>query len=239
MRLLLLFSLSMSGISLAQTAAAPARFDVVSIRRSDPSSASLAANPPVRNGRLRYTHVSLYAMLTEAFPVDWLHIRGGAKWAEDEPYDVEATTSELTVPKDRYQQMVQAMLADRFQLATHFEQRQYTIYNLTLAKKGVRLKATPEGSCVPVVPNGPPPPADRFCGRYPVVQRQHFEGIGMRMAKLAEMLTFVIGSEVIDRTGLIGLFDVQLDYSRPGDPAVPDGPPSIFTALPEQLGLRL
>jgi uncharacterized protein (TIGR03435 family) len=239
MRTILLLCLSIPDAAFGQPAASPARFDVVSVRRSDPASASLAANPPVRNGRLKYTHVSLYAMLTEAFPVDWLHIRGGSSWAENEAYDVEAITSELSVPAARYREMVQAMLAERFHLVTHFEERQETLYHLVIDKKGLRLKATPEGSCFPVVPDGPPPPPDRFCGRYPVVQRQHFEGIGMRMAKLAEMLTFVVGNEVIDRTGLVGMFDVQLDYARPDDPNVPDGPPSIFTALPEQLGLTL
>ncbi len=134
------------------------------------------------------------------------------------------------------------MRAERFQLVTHFEERQETIFHLVIDKKkgcGSGLKATPDGACVPVVPEGPPPPPDRFCGRYPVVQRQHFEGIGMKMGKLAEMLTFVLGNEVIDRTGLTGMFDVQLDYARPDDPILLDGPPSIFTALPEQLGLTL
>jgi uncharacterized protein (TIGR03435 family) len=59
------------------------------------------------------------------------------------------------------------------------------------------------------------------------------------MAKLAEVLTFVVESHVIDRTGLDGMFGVRLDYTSPADPSVLDGPPSIFTALPDQLGLRL
>jgi uncharacterized protein (TIGR03435 family) len=58
------------------------------------------------------------------------------------------------------------------------------------------------------------------------------------MAKLAEVLTIVVESHVIDRTG-DGMFDVRLDYTSPADPSVLDGPPSIFTALPDQLGLRL
>ena len=105
----------------------------MSVRPSS-SPAESAANPPVRNGRLKYTHVALKEMMTEAFPVDLLHIRGGPSWTDHDPYDVEAITSELSVPKERYQQMVQAMLADRFQLETHFEQRQETIYYLPLIR---------------------------------------------------------------------------------------------------------
>jgi uncharacterized protein (TIGR03435 family) len=232
-----LFAFVMSNIVLAQPAASPTGFDVVSIRRNNTSS-TLAANPPLRGGRLKWTNVTLREMLTVAYPVDLLHIRGGPGWADDERYDVEAISTESSVSDQRYRQMVQAMLADRFQLTFHFEQRQETIYYLSIDKKGPHLKKNPDGTCVPVSPDKPLPPADQACGRYPVTQRQHFEGIGMKMAKLAEVLTFVVGSPVIDRTGLVGMFDVRLDYAPPDDPSV-DGLPSIFTALPDQLGLRL
>ena len=237
-RLTFFFVVLISSVVLGQPAASPARFDVVSVRRNNTSS-NFAANPPLRGGRMRYTNVTLTEMLTVAYPVDLLHIRGGPRWAENERYDVEATTSESSVSDQRYRQMVQAMLAERFQLTAHFEQRKETIYYLSVDKKGLRLKETPEGACVPVTPDKPVPPPDKYCGRYPVVQRGHFEGIGMRMEKLAEVLTFEVGSPVIDRTGLTGLFDVRLDYTLPDDPAAPDGPPSLFTALPDQLGLRL
>jgi uncharacterized protein (TIGR03435 family) len=232
-----LFAFVMSNLVLAQPAAGPAGFDVVSVRRNNTSS-TFAANPPLRGGRLKWANVTLSEMLTVAYPVDLLHIRGGPGWADEENYDVEAISTESSVSDQRYRQMVQAMLADRFQLTTHFEQRQETVYYLSIDKKGLRLKKTTDGTCVPVTPDKPLPPADRACGRYPVTQRQHFEGIGMKMAKLAEVLTFVVGSPVIDRTGLAGMFDVRLDYAPPDDPSL-DGPPSIFTALPDQLGLRL
>ena len=236
-RLTFFFVFVISNVAVGQPATTPARFDVVSIKRNNTSS-KFAANPPLRGGRMKYTNVTLMEMVTVAYPVDLLHIRGGPRWAEDERYDVEATSSESSVSGQRYRQMVQAMLAERFQLTAHFEQRQETIYYLSVDKKGLRLKETPDGACVPVTPDKPLPPPDKYCGRYLASQR-HFEGFGMRMAKLAEVLTFVVESHVIDRTGLAGIFDVRLDYAPPDDPPVPDGPPAIFTALPEQLGLRL
>jgi uncharacterized protein (TIGR03435 family) len=234
----ILFAFTMSNAVLAQPAANPTGFDVVAVRRNNTSS-NFAANPPLRGGRLKWTNVTLKEMLTVAYPVDLLHIRGGTGWAGEERYDVEAISSEASVSDQRYRQMVQGMLADRFQLTTHFERRQETVYFLAIDKKGLRLRETPEGACMPVTPDKPLPPADKACGRYPVTQRQHFAGIGMKMPKLAEVLTFAVGSPVIDRTGLAGMFDVRLDYARPDDSPVPDGPPSIFTALPDQLGLRL
>ena len=232
-----LFAFVLSNIAFAQPDVSPARFDVVSIRRNNTSS-NFAANPPLRGGRLKYTNVTLKEMLTVAYPVDLLHIRGGPGWTDGERYDVGAISSESSVSGQRYRQMVQTMLADRFQLVTHFEQQQETIYYLSVDKKGLRLKETPDGACVPVTPDKPLPPPDKYCGRYLAAQR-HFEGTGIKMAKLAEVLTFVVEGHVVDRTGVAGMFDVRLDYTSPDDPPILDGPPSIFTALPDQLGLRL
>ncbi len=200
--------------------AQPASLDVVSIKRNT-SLSGFAANPPLKGGRLKYTNVTVKEMLSVAYPVDLLHMSGGPSWLDNEHYDVEATTTEQTVSEERYREMVRAMLADRFQLAVRYETQVQQIYALSPDKKGLKLKATPEG-------------ADRR-----VVSATHMESASLTMPKLAEMLTFAVGREVIDKTGLAGKFEVKLDYRPANAPEDTDGLPSIFNALQEQLGLRL
>ncbi len=161
--------------------AQPASLEVVSIKRNT-SLSGFAANPPLKGGRLKYTNVTVKEMLSVAYPVDLLHMSGGPSWLDNEHYDVEATTTEQTVSEERYREMVRAMLADRFQLAVRYETQVQQIYALSPDKKGLKLKATPEG-------------ADRR-----VVSATHMESAGLTMPKLAEMLTFAVGREVVDKS---------------------------------------
>ena len=197
-----------------------ASFDVISIKRNT-SLSGFAANPPLRGGRLKYTNVTVKEMLSVAYPVDLLHMSGGPSWLDNEHYDVEATTTEQSVSEDRYREMVRSMLEDRFSLAVRYETQIQPIYALVPDKKGVKLKPAPDG-------------ADRRR-----VSATHLESPGITMPKLAETLTFAVGREVVDKTGLSGKFEVKLDYRSPNAPADSDSLPSIFNALQEQLGLRL
>ncbi|HEY3827187.1 MAG TPA: TIGR03435 family protein [Bryobacteraceae bacterium] len=153
---------------------------------------------------------------------------------------MEATTEERVVTEERYHQMLQMMLADRFHLRFHWETHQEPVYLLVADKKGLKLKATDPGSCVPVPPEVTLTPNGTACGRQYHFNGTHFEGMGMTMKTLAVVLG-LSGRPVIDRTGYEGMVDIKLDFTLANrlstDPA--EGPPSIFDALPEQLGLRL
>jgi uncharacterized protein (TIGR03435 family) len=207
-------------IVLSLTASAQSTsFDVISIKPNTTLS-NFAANPPLRGGRLHYTNVTVKEMLSVAYPVDLLHMSGGPAWLDTDHYDVEATTTEQPVSEERYREMVRSVLSDRFKLAVRYETQVQPIYALVPDRKGAKLKPAPDG-------------LDRR-----KVTATHFESPGITMAKLAESLTFIVGREVVDKTGLAGKFDVRLDYRRDNGAADPDGPPSIFTAVQEQLGLR-
>jgi uncharacterized protein (TIGR03435 family) len=143
--------------------------------------------------------------------------------------------------------MVQSLLDDRFKLKMHRETRELPIYSLTLAKSGVRrspgLVESHEGACGPVTPDSPPKAA--ACG---TVSPGRIFGQRGRMSQLADRLATILGRTVVDKTGLTGTYDIELTYTPdpdmahqlpPGQPAPGIPAPSLFTAMQEQLGLKL
>ena len=226
-----------------QAVFASAGFDVISVRRNV-SGAINELTPPLQHGRLRFTNVTVQAVMSLAFyPLDFAHIKGTPDWTAigtGTRYDIEATTEERVVTEERYHQMLQMMLADRFQLRFHWETHHEPVYLLVADKKGLKLKTTDPSSCTPVPPEVTLTPNGTACGRQYHFNGTHFEGIGMTMKTLAVVLG-LSGRPVIDRTGYEGMVDIKLDFTAANrlliDPA--DGAPSIFDALPEQLGLRL
>jgi uncharacterized protein (TIGR03435 family) len=236
---LLFFLLLVSCGSVAQSTSAGPAFDVVSIKRNTTAS-DFAANPPLKGGRLRFTNVGLKEMLSVAYPVDILHMYGGPAWIETEHYDIEATTTELSVSDDQYHRMLQAMLADRFRLTLHKESREDPIYVLAPGKKGLTATATPPEACSAIPPGTEPQRGQTPCGRCTSQSRTHLECVGMTTARLAYILSFISGRPVVDQTGYTGRFNINFDFSA-GDTVAPspDAPPSIFDALQEHTGLRL
>jgi uncharacterized protein (TIGR03435 family) len=138
--------------------------------------------------------------------------------------------------------MLQSLLADRFGLALHRESREMPVYFLTAAKGGLKL-ASAEGSCVKPDPNMPP--AGRklpFCGSV----RSGPAGMDawkINIKTLASNLSGALGRSVIDKTIFQGTFDVHLEFARDQvgthPPETDSGAPSLFTAVQEQLGLKL
>jgi len=162
---------------------------------------------------------------------------------------------------EQYRVMLQSLLADRFQLTVHRETKEISVYAVLPAKNGPRLPDSKPGSCVTFGPNSPPPPPQAPGQPSPLVCGGFFtgpsslDGIKMTMAQFVDALSIVLGRRAVDKTGFAGTFDVHLEFSPegtaldrrgPGDiesPANAGNPdtswPSIFTAVQEQLGLRL
>jgi uncharacterized protein (TIGR03435 family) len=158
-------------------------------------------------------------------------------------------------------EMLQTLLETRFRLKYHWVTEQRRVYELTVNKGGPRMKHSAEGGCFRALPNlfepstgqGEMPPAR--CGFRPTDDPGHqLEAAGVTMTELAGYLSSTTPLlNVLDRTGLYGAFDVSLRWASsrgpgPVDPADPDfrgaAPPenigpSIFTAVKEQLGLKL
>ncbi len=224
----------------AQPESGKARFDVISIKKGD--GVTMSANPPIKDGRIKFTDVTIKDILSVAYPVDFLHMVGGPAWVNSEKYDIEAVTDDVAVSAERYHQMLRTMLAERFRLATHEDTRQEPIYVLETDSKGVKLKPTPQGECVVLPVGATPPLKGAICNDFSG-SRTHLEGTGLTMAKFADILSYIVGRRVRDSTGLTARFDIRFDYTPENAVAVdqtgaPDSPPSIFTVL-GQLGLRL
>jgi uncharacterized protein (TIGR03435 family) len=176
----------------------------------------------------------------------WLQIIGGPKWLESDQYNIEAKATGTPGLLEMMGPMMQALLEDRFKLKLHREPKDMPVYVLTVAKSSSKLQPEKDGSCTPRdlknFPPAPPVPGQTPpCGRtlYGTNgQDPTIEISGMSVAEFAgQILAQRVDRPLIDKTGLTGLFDFHLQYAR--DSAQDSAAPSIFTALQEQLGLKL
>jgi uncharacterized protein (TIGR03435 family) len=179
-------------------------------------------------------------------------IEGGPSWINSDRYTIEATSA--GTPSNAMMQgpMLQAILERRFKVKVHRETREVAVYNLTVAPGGPKLKPFKQGTCVPhemVREDAGPrplPAGQRYCGSFvePTATTWSLQAEGASVEEFASLFlsgqTFV-GRRVFNRTGIAGLYDIELEFAPPrsaDDPSTATGV-SIFTALREQLGLRL
>jgi uncharacterized protein (TIGR03435 family) len=176
---------------------------------------------------------------------EFVPISGGPAWIKSDRYRIDARAESNTSPRVMDGPMLQALLEDRFKLKIRRETREVSIYTLTVAKEGSKLQSAKEGSCVS--PESLQP-GKKPCGM-PMTRTKgpnlSTEIIG-NLDEFAKLLGVTLGRPVVDRTGITGTFDFHLEFAldentpnvrlEPSDE--PPGP-SIFTALQEQLGLKL
>lgn len=203
--------------------ATPPTFDVVAIKPSADTAFRMSTSVDLRHGTLHGQGVSLRRILATAYGVDESRIIA-PKWLDNTHFDLYGK-SPKDVPDNQLKPMLQALLKDRFQLKEHHEERELPIYNLVVAKTGVKMAVVPKES-----------PADSLVRGYPMMR-----GTG-EVAMLAQMLSGVVGRPVIDRTGLTDQYNFNLGFAplvpKPGA-ATEDAPPDLFTAVQQQLGLKL
>lgn len=221
-------------------------FDVVSIRQSPPPDANfhVSVSSPPHSSRFEATNLPLKALLQIAYGFD-APVVGAPEWVSDTFYDIKARSDEaadarlatLTANEVRLEKRnaIRVLLAERLGLKTHLETRNSSIYNLTVAKGGVKMQA------VPPPPDGQapatPPPANVLAHG-----SQHgleFVGSNANMRTICGALSSQIEAPVLDKTGLTGIYNYTLQFGRDWSAQDPDGWPSIFTAVQEQLGLKL
>jgi len=183
----------------------------------------------------------LNTLIAAAYNISPQAISGGPKWLITDHYDVLAKTPGDVRPNlDEQMSMLRNLLADRFKLASHFEQKELPIYALSVAKNGPKLK---ESTVAPdASPEGPPP---LIFVLSPEVAR-----LPARYATMGEFASVLqrspLDRPVVDQTGLSGRYDFDLEFAPDESlwggmltrPANSDKP-SLFEAMREQLGLRL
>ena len=149
----------------------------------------------------------------------------GPDWMDSENFDVSARFP-LGTPDSQALLMLQGLLEERLKLQLHREPRDFSVYALVVDKGGAKLHPTAR------------PGPYRFSAR-----GGHAVGVSVTLAQFADRLAKEVGRQVVDFTGLPGQFDVTLDWQpeaeRAEKPDVVSERPSIFAALPEQLGLKL
>ena len=225
--------------------ARPLTFDVASIKRS-PDGASGWSFGWQPSGRWAMTNSSIVRLIRSAYPTV-RDVVGAPEWVATERYDINARAEgSPTVPQ--IELMLRGLLTDRFRLVGHEAMEERPVFALVVAvasgKPGAGLVPSTidcdairarrlQGQQVdlPVRPDGGP-----ACGWNGNGETYRFGGIPMsRLA--AEMLGSIDNRLVVDKTGLTGTYDFTLRYAL--EPKPGDDLPSIFTALHEQLGLKL
>jgi uncharacterized protein (TIGR03435 family) len=240
MRFLWLIAGATAAAALGQTQS----FEVASIK-PHPGSEDLVHIQPLPGGRLIAENFSLRFLMRFAYGVEDYQISGGPDWVASDRYDIHAKAEGDPSGKQMTGPMLQALLEDRFKLKLHRESRQLPVYNLIVAKGGAKLQRAVEGACVSHSLDSPPVlagPLPKFCGFLGIEVdglKRKLKMDGSSMTELAKSLSRgELRRTVLDKTGLTGAFDVQLkwvlDAPDGGDPGL-----SIFTAIQEQLGLKL
>ena len=250
MRFLIVFvlagigALALSSQSLAQQSS-PA-FEVASIRPNTSGSVRVSSDLSPA-GRVTLTNVSVRELIRDAFWARDDQIVGGPPGVLQERFDIVANAG-ANASAEQVRQMMRALLAERFRLITHTEKRELPAYELVLARSDGRLgpRLRPRPDCAGRPPDTEPPRD----GRPPCGGVLASPGRVMARGMLLAEIGFGVDRMVMDRTGLSGYFDVELEYTPeqlpragaelPKDlPPIPRDGPSIFTALQEQLGLKL
>jgi bla regulator protein blaR1 len=228
------------------------KFDVVSIKPN--KSGEMRIMMRFTPDGLSMEGVTPQLMLTQAFSVEDDRVVGAPAWVKSDRFDIQAKVAPEDAPqldklkREHRMEMLEPLLEDRFNLKFHHETRDMPVYMLVLAKGGPKLKqAEPDGG------GGQRMPGMRM-------SIGNLEAKGAPIDMLTHVLSGQVGRTVIDKTGLTGRYDFSLhftpqnmppqmgpgpgpgpDGSRAGaDVAPPDGSgPDIFTAIQEQLGLKL
>lgn len=180
-------------------------------------------------------------------------IEGGPAWIDSDAYGINARAADAAALEMMSGPMLQALLEDRFKLRVHRETREVPVYALTVAKGGPKLPPFREGSCTPLDPSrfGPfyalPTPEQIAKNCHATGRRDgqilRIDAQGLRVDEFAKLFldSHTLDRPVIDKTGLAGRFNFHLEYTpdRFITPDEPGGGPAIFSALQDQLGLKL
>jgi uncharacterized protein (TIGR03435 family) len=250
--------LCLPGSSLDAQTPAAAAFEVASVKpnKSADGRVMLGLQP---GGRFTATNVPLRMLLRQAFNVQEFQIVGAPDWAGSDRFDVVAKAPEGDFNADVMRPMLRSLLAERFHLLVHNETREMPVYALMKARTDGKLGPNLMPASVDCAamrgrrgggpPPAPPQPGQKMdCGFMIGPGRMNVGG--MPMSNLAQSLSPMVGRIVLDKTELTGNYDFELAYSpeglaglppllNGGPPPVDPNAPTIFTALQEQLGLKL
>jgi bla regulator protein blaR1 len=230
---------------LGQSAASPA-FDVVPVKPSDPSARGMNIGI-APGGRFTATNATVQALIEQAYDVRDFQISGGPGWINTERYDIAAKADDFSFSEDdvrkmtdeqrqafaqRFRGKVRALLADRFQLKVRRENKDLPVYALVVTKNGPRIQASKSDDS----PTRGIRSSRTESGKTEIAVTQ------APLTMFAQMLSSLVGRTVLEKTDLKGTFDFKVTFGADPlqqAPGLADDDPTLFTALQEQLGLKL
>jgi uncharacterized protein (TIGR03435 family) len=226
------FKLAMGMVAAARLfAQAPPAFEVASIRVHSFDAAE-GDGPPISGNRLRWGG-NLYQLVMYAYDLKGYQVSGGPTWAthpstDGDYYDITAKAEgEETLTQARARQLMQTLLADRFQMKLHREKKEMPIYALVVGKGGPKFKESAPDAATRLSASVSLATVTSTFTKSP-------------MDTLVRVLSGAADRPVIDQTGLGGFYDFKLEFARdPAAAGAETGPTSMFTAVQEQLGLKL
>jgi uncharacterized protein (TIGR03435 family) len=224
-------------------------FDVATIRLAPPPDAHfhVSVSSPPHSSRFEATNLPMKALLQIAYGYD-APVAGAPDWVATTLYNIQARSDDaadarlakLTDNEVRLEKRnaIRVLLTERMELKTHLETRNTAVYHLVVGKGGVKMQAvTPPP---PAADGGAPPPLP------PLDIQAHGSSQGLEFVATNTPLRAITGSlssmleePVVDKTGLTGLYNYTLQFGREWSEKNPQSWPSIFTAVQEQLGLKL
>jgi uncharacterized protein (TIGR03435 family) len=225
-------------------------FAVASVKpnKSGETTSFLRTTP---GGNFAVGNMTLRGLIFYAYGLQGFQLVGAPDWIATERFDITAKAAADVPPTPIGRTspealMLRSLLEDRFRLSAHRETRDLPIYALVLARAdgrlGPRLRQTTSDYCARRLEAAgkagePVSPDAQLCGMRPSVNE--LTAGALPMNEFARFLALNTGRLVADRTGLTGVWDFDLKYSPPNAPNADPDRPSLFTALQEQLGLRL
>ncbi len=225
-------------VSFGQRATEPPEYEVASIKPNTDNDFRFAFRIEP-DGMLAAIGITLKRLMMTAYNVQVFLIVGGPGWVASRRWDLQAKPNRAASP-DQIRPMLRALLEDRFQLHSHSETRDIPIYELVVDRKGSKVPTAKDTETRPIVR----------------AATGSIELTNATSATFASQLSYALAQPVIDKTSLSGNFDFAIKWTpEPGEDGGPttaglppgtqnqpasslDGP-SIFTAIREQLGLRL
>jgi uncharacterized protein (TIGR03435 family) len=243
----------------SRTVAGPAAFDVASVKPnvSGDARASIQSSP---GGRFTAINAPVRAVIRHAYQLQDFELAGGPKWLDADRVDIVARAEGEPAPA-QMRLMLKTLLADRFKLQLHQETRDLPLYALALSRRDGKLgpdlrrsdtdcsRAALLDDTLGITPRPGPPDPEATCGFFGPLPGGGAKFRGVTIGVLARFLAPPVHRPVVDRTGLTGYFDADLETTAEfGPPPPPPGVadridrgslPSIFTVLKDRLGLRL
>ena len=193
-------------------------FEVASVKRSPPD-AQQGSQSKLDPGHVTFTGATLQALIRRAYDVKNYQI-SGPDWINTDRYEISAKFP-AKYGVDQIVVMLQNLLADRFKLTIRRDTKEMPVYALVLGKGGLKNARETE-----IGPGGTS------------LNRGKLTATKINMARLAETLSGQVDRPVIDMTGLTAIYDLTLEWA-PDQTAASENGPDIYTALQQQLGLRL